>query len=334
MKAKAPVRWGVAGLGRLVTELIAPAMAKSGGSQLVACVGSSLERSRDFAARFDVPRAYARFDELAADPHVDAIFIATPNAMHHSMVLAAARSGKHVLCEKPFALTVEDGRAMVAACREAGVVLRVGFQIRLEDILMRARDIVRSGALGELRSLQFERTAGTAFRKKAWRMDASQGGALFDIMVHLLDLTEWITGLRFREVSALSHPDRRTGVSDETISVLADLGGQCHAALRASREIPYGENNLVIQGTSGSLSTSALRFEDEHVLRVRTASGSTEERFPATPIYDREIAAFEQVLAGAPEMLASGEDGVRSIEVTAAILASIQTRRATAVAAG
>lgn len=325
------VRWGVIGLGRLVTELIAPSIVRSPRSQLVGCAGSAPEKSRAFARQFGAQRAFSSIDELAADRDIDAIFIATPNALHHSMVLAAARAGKHILCEKPFALSAEDGREMIEACRAAGVILRVGFQIRLEEILVRARELVRSGALGELRAVQFERTAGHAFKKKAWRMEATQGGALFDIMVHLLDLVEWITALRFREVSAYSHPDRRGGASDETIAVLGNLDDGCHAALRASREIPYAENNLLIQGTQGMLITSALRFAEEHTLRIKTAAGVVEERFKATPIYQREIEAFEEEVRGGAGVLASGEDGVRSIEVTAAILESINSRRSVAV---
>jgi len=326
-----PIRWGVIGLGRLVTELIAPAIVKSSGSRLVGCAGSSLEQAEAFAGRFGEVRAYHGIEELAAAGDVDAIFIATPNALHHPMVLTAARAGKHILCEKPFALSASDGREMVEACRAASVTLRVGFQIRLEEILVRARDIVRSGELGQLRALQLERTAGVAFRKKAWRMDASQGGVLFDIMVHLLDLTEWVSGQRFAEVTAFSHPDRRDSAADETISVLGNLDGLCHAALRASREIPFGENDLLIQGTLGSLRTSALRFAPAQTLRITTEAGTREQHFSATPIYEREIAAFERELQGGPDILASGDDGVRSIEVTAAILESIQSRRSVTV---
>jgi predicted dehydrogenase len=320
------VRWGVIGLGRLVTELIAPSITKSPRSRLVACAGTTSEKSRAFASQFEVARAYTSIEELAGDPEVDAIFIATPNALHYPMVLAAARAGKHILCEKPFALTASEGREMVQACRSSGVILRLGFQIRLEEILIRARQIVRSGELGDLRAVQFERSAGTAFRKKAWRMDAAQGGALFDILVHLLDLTEWISGLRFREISAYSHPDRRQGRPDETISVLGNLDRDCHAALRASREIPYAMNDLQIQGTRGMLITSALRFSKEQTLRITTASGTAEERFTATPIYEREIEAFEQEVMGEAGTLASGDDGVRSVEITAAILESIKSR--------
>jgi 1,5-anhydro-D-fructose reductase (1,5-anhydro-D-mannitol-forming) len=321
------VRWGIIGLGRLPTELIAPAINQSSGSRLVACAGSTLEKARAFVDHFGAARAYSSIDELAADPEIDAIFIATPNALHHAMVLTAARAGKHILCEKPLALSVEEGRAMVEACRAAKVILRVGFQIRLEEILSRVREIVASGKLGELRAVQLERYAGPSFRVKPWRQDAAQGGIVFDGMVHLLDLVEWMTGLRFREISAYSHPDRRAGVADDTIAVLGNMDGACQAFLRASREIPYGENGLLMEGSKGMLVASPLRFADEYPLRVQTAEGIVEERFPATPIYQREIEAFEREVRGGARELASGEDGVRGIELTAAILEAINERR-------
>jgi 1,5-anhydro-D-fructose reductase (1,5-anhydro-D-mannitol-forming) len=329
--SQAVVRWGVIGLGRLARDLIAPIIVQSPRSELVACVGSTPEQGHGFAQQFGARRAYSSIDKLASDPEVDAIFIATPNALHHSMLLAAARGGKHVLCEKPFALSLEHGREMVQACRSAGVILRVGFQIRLEEILVRAREVMRSGSLGELRTLQLERTAGLGFTKKPWRLEAAQGGVVFDIMVHLLDLVEWMSGLRFREVSAYSHPDRRAGAPDDTLAVLGNLDGDCHAFLRASREIPYGENSLLVQGSKGMLTTSALRFADEYTLRITTAAGVAEERFPATAIYQREIEAFEEEARGGEGRLASGEDGVRSIEVTNAILESINSRRSVAL---
>ena len=323
------VRWGVIGLGGVVVQQIAPAIAASTGSTMLGCVGSTPEKTRAFARQFGVKNCYSSIEELAAAPDVDAIFIATPNADHHRMVLAAARAGKHILCEKPLALSVEHGREMVEACRAAGVIFRVAFQIRLEEILGRVRDIVRSGALGELRAVLFERIAPLR-QHGAWRDDPSQGGVLFDVAVHLFDQVEWLTGLKIRELSAYSHPDRRLGRPDDTVAILGMLGADCHAVVRASREIAYAGNDLRIQGTKGMLETSALRWEAEHVLTVRTGPDAVEERFAATPNYEREIEAFAREVRGGPGTLASGADGVRAIQLASAVLESIQTRRSVA----
>ncbi|HEV7821408.1 MAG TPA: Gfo/Idh/MocA family oxidoreductase, partial [Burkholderiales bacterium] len=138
---------------------------------------------------------------------------------------------------------------------------------------------------------------------------------------------EWLTGLRVRELSACSHPDRREGKPDSTIAILGTLGAECHMVVRASREIPFAGNDLRIQGTKGMLTTSALRWADEHVLRVQTDAGETIERFAPTAIYERQIAAFAQEVRGGSGMLASGADGVRAIEIASAALESIQSRR-------
>ena len=147
------LRWGLVGLGKLVTEGIMPAIQRSELAEVAACATRDGLAARDFAERFAVPRAYDNFEELVLDPNVDAVFVATPNALHTPVVLAAARAGKHVLCEKPLALTVADGRAMVTACQSAGVQLRVGLHLRFERSLLRVAEILQSGAIGTPRTL-------------------------------------------------------------------------------------------------------------------------------------------------------------------------------------
>lgn len=324
------MRWGIIGLGGLVRERVAPVFAYLPGSVIAACVGSTPEKTRVFARQFGVERCYRGIEELAADPDLDAIYVATPNALHHPMVLAAARGGKHVLCEKPLALAREHGIEMIEACRRAGVILRVAFQIRLEATLNRARELIRSGALGELRAVVFDRNAPVG-QRTGWRMDFAQGGIVFDVAVHLIDQMRWLTGLEFSEVSAYSHPDRRAGLPDDSIAILARLGGSCHAALRATRELPYVANQLTIEGTRGTLATSELRWTERQTLTIRTDAGAVEEHFPATPLYQREFETFEREVAGAAGVLATGEDGLRALEVTQAVLDSINSRRSVAL---
>ena len=266
------------------------------------------------------------------DPGLDAVYIALPNALHHAAVLAAARGKKHVLCEKPFAMTVAHACEMTAACRDAGVILRIGHQLRLDAAIGRAREVVSSGRLGRLAAISIERASGLGPRT-SWRQDPSQSGVIFDVGVHLLDLMQWVSGQHFVEVSAYTHPDRRQGEPDDTVTVLGRLDGDCHAVARATREVASAENNLIIEGSEATLITSALRFAAEHLVRVRDHAGRTEERFPASPAYELEILAFEGELRGERSLLPDGEDSVQTVAVTQAVLQAIAERRSMPVPA-
>lgn len=321
-----PLRWGVVGLGWVATDFVAPGIVKSPGSELVACLGSSPEKSHAFAKNFNVKHAHGDLDSLVKNPDVDAIYIALPNAMHHAAVLTAARAGKHILCEKPFAMTVEHAREMVKVCRDAGIVLRIAHQIRLDTAIVRAREIVQSGRLGRLAEISLERASGLSSRA-SWRQDFAQSGVMYDVGVHLLDLIQFVSGQRFVEVAAFTHPDRRKKLPDDTMTVLGRLDGDCHALAKATREVGSAENNLLIEGEKATLITSALRFAKEHVITVRDASGSTEERFPASPAYDLQVQAFENDVRGKRSLLPDGEDSLYTVAVTNAVLQSIEERR-------
>ncbi len=327
----AVIGWGLVGLGRLTTNSIAPAIRDLPGMTIAACLGSSPDKSRSFAEAFGVASVPASVEALAADPAVHAIYVCTPNALHAEPVLAAARHHKPVLCEKPLALDDAEARAMVEACERAGVVLRVAHQIRLEPVMRRIREIVAAGELGQIRALSFERNGPLAdpvrAPRAAWRMEATQGGALFDMALHLLDLAQWITAQPFREVAAMSHPDRALGLPDETVTVLARLGDHCQATIRATRELPCTRNDLVIQGTRGMLATSALRWVDRYTITLDTPEGSREESFPAGNAYRAEVEAFAGEVRGIRSDLPDGREALALVETTEAILRSIESRR-------
>jgi len=308
-------------------------MVKNPTSQLAACLGSSLEKGQAFAERFGVERVHRDLQALMHDPDVDAIYIALPNALHHEAVLEAARGKKHILCEKPFAMSVAHASEMVEACRDAGVILRIAHQIRLDAAVGRARDIVQSGRLGRLAAISLERASGLGIRTP-WRQDVSQSGVIFDVGVHLLDLIQWVSGQQFVEVSAFTHPDRRLKQPDDTITVLGRLDRDCHAVARATRDVAQAENNLIVEGSEATLVTSALRFAKEHIVRVQDRANTTEERFPASPAYEWEILAFEGELRGERSQLPDGLDGVQTVAVTQAVLQAIEERRVVTVPAG
>ena len=310
--------WAIVGLGNVVVNRFAPALVKSPNSALVACATRDVEKARAFAARFGNPRVHATFDALLQDAEVQALYIASPNSLHYQQARDALLAGKHVLCEKPLAHEATQGRVLARLADERKVCLHVAYQFRFESVVERMRELVRAGAIGEPRAVVLT-GASPATITGAWRSDPAEGGILSDLGVHLLDLVSWLAGARFTDVAARANPPDMRREPVRTISVLGTLQGNCHAYVRASRELGQVQQALTIEGSKGTLSASAWRNASEYTLTIVDGAGTRSEQHAAVPIFEREIAAFEDELAGKPSTLATAADGVHAIEVASAV---------------
>lgn len=323
------IRWGIVGPGRLADETIAPAITASKTGHLTACAGRTLDRAKEFARKHKVERAYPSFEELMQDPSVDAVFVATPNNLHHPVVLSAASAAKHVLCDKPMAISAREAEAMVAACRAAGRILRVGLQMRFTKILQAARAAVAERRLGEVRIvyarrnwLYDPRTHGALWRKELARAGA---GALSDTGVHAIDYVRWIVGDRVSRAFAFAHPPRESGLPDETMTVLMEFSRGCQATVQISRELPMASHDLQVYGTRGMLATGPLRWAERQRLTIRTLDGSVDYEYPPENPFLLEIDAFAEEVAGRRTAMATGDDGLALAKVTDAALRSLET---------
>ena len=142
------IGWGIVGLGRIAETEIAPAVTAAPNSTLAGVVSRTAAKAEEFAARHGAAAAYDDYRALLEDPSVDAVYIATPNALHADQVVAAAEAGKHVLCDKPLATTVADAERAVAACEAAGVRLGITFQTRNHEGMRDIRDLLAAAASG------------------------------------------------------------------------------------------------------------------------------------------------------------------------------------------
>jgi predicted dehydrogenase len=322
------IRWGIAGLGNVVTGRFAPALAHSRRSMLSACSTRDPEAAKPFAKKYAVPRVYGSFEQLAADDAVDVVYLATPNSLHYPQARRALLAGKHVLCEKPLALTVEHGIELAELARQRERLLKVAYQFRFEGVFGHVRNYILSGRLGELRMVRLFGCAAAAARASGWRQDPAEGGILSDLAVHFLDLVPWITGLEFTDISARANPPDIASASPQTISILGTLGRNCHCFISASREAPHGQNSFAVEGSLGTVFSTAWRGVQECELDLVDASGCKIEKIPQSAIFDREIEAFEDELGGHSTNLASGVDGIRAIMLADAVRQSAQTKQA------
>ena len=181
------VRYAVVGLGHIAQVAVLPAFAHAGrNSRLVAVVSDDRTKRRDIARRYRLERTftYDEFDDCLAG--VDAVYIALPNSMHAEYTIRAARAGVHVLCEKPMAVTVQECRQMIAACRKANVKLMIAYRLHFEALNLSAIELARRGRLGELKF--FTSSFSMTVRRGDIRTkQAYGGGTLYDIGVYCIN---------------------------------------------------------------------------------------------------------------------------------------------------
>ncbi len=177
------------------------------GAAVRGVVGSSPERAKDVAQAWDLPRGYRDIEEALADPQVQVVHVCTPNHLHRAMAQAALEAGKHVICEKPLATTLEDARALAALAASTGLVATVPFVYRYHPVVREARARIAQGELGPLRLIHGSYLQDWLLDPASnnWRVDPALGGAsrvFADIGSHWCDLVEWVSGERFVDVSA------------------------------------------------------------------------------------------------------------------------------------
>lgn len=244
------VRWGVLGVAKIATQKVIPAMQETESSRVIGIASRDLARARAAAEQLGIERAYGSYGELLDDPDIEAVYIPLPNHMHAEWTLAAAAAGKHVLCEKPLALTAEEAQRMVDGCEHAGVKLMEAFMYRLHPLWAEVRRMVESGLIGEVYAIQ----SVFAFRQ----MDPANirniadtgGGALYDIGCYAVNVARMVYGTEPDSVSASMRFDPNFG-TDAVTSAILDFGGR-HAIFTVSTQLEP-DQRVAIQGTEGRL---------------------------------------------------------------------------------
>jgi D-xylose 1-dehydrogenase (NADP+, D-xylono-1,5-lactone-forming) len=173
------LRWGIVSTARINRRII-PAIERSEGSEVVAIGSRDLRKAQDYAAKWNIPRSYGSYEALLDDPDLDAVYIPLPNHLHCTWTVKAAQAGKHVLCEKPLALSVSEVDIMLAAARRNGVVLVEAFQFRFHPQTRIVRDLIRSGDLGTIQLVRAWFTFSVSDPANIRLQPQTGGGSLWD----------------------------------------------------------------------------------------------------------------------------------------------------------
>ncbi len=214
------LRWGILSTAGIAREKVIPGIIGADRCVVAAVASRDLARARETARAFDIPIAHGSYEDLLADPGVDAVYIPLPNHLHATWAIAAAEAGKHVLCEKPLAMTAPDARRMIDAADRAGVLLMEAFMYRHHPSWVAARALVASGRIGRLTAVQSWFSYFNDDPTNIRNIREFGGGALFDIGCYNVNLSRMLFGAEPRRVESSILRDPASGVDVLTSALL------------------------------------------------------------------------------------------------------------------
>jgi 1,5-anhydro-D-fructose reductase (1,5-anhydro-D-mannitol-forming) len=328
------LRWGLVGASTIAAQHMIGAFRANGG-EVVAVMSANADRAARFADEHRVARATTRLEELVQSSDIDAVYVSTTNELHRDQVFAAAKAGKHVLCEKPLALRLDDARAMVAACRDRGVVMGTNHHLRNAATHRAMREAIKEGRIGKPLFARVYHAVYLPPHLQGWRIDKPDagGGVVFDITVHDADTLRFVVDDEPLAVSAMTSRGGmgREGLEDGVMGVLRFSSGllaQFHDAFTTR----YAPTGFEVHGEQGSLiGRDCMTQAPKGEILLRTAAGDESLKIGHENLYVRAVRLFQDAVAGRGAPSATGEDGVKSLSVAIATLEAARTGAETAI---
>jgi predicted dehydrogenase len=331
-----PLGYAIVGLGSYGLKVIIPQFANCTHSRLVAVVSGDPEKAKRVAAEHGVPArsiySYANFDTIRDNPDVDIVYVCLPNSMHAEYVIRAAKAGKHVMCEKPMAVSVAECEAMIAACKTANRKLMIGYRCHFEPYNLEAMRLARTGAAGKIRYVRSEH-GFVQSDPSVWRLKRalSGGGSLMDMGIYSLQAARYMTGEEPIAVTARESTDRRDprfteveDIIDWTLEFPSGAIASCQSMYSAN------QNHILLMGDKGRIELEpATRYDGNHMWLGKDGR-EREVMPPAAPgktQFAGQLDHLAQCVRTGAEPIVSGEEGLRDMRIVAAIYRSAREGR-------
>ncbi len=314
------VRWGVIGAGGIADRRTIPGMMLCDNAELVAVMEINMELAEKCRAKWGCKRAYDKEEDLLADPEIDAVYIATPVFLHAKQAMAAADAGKHILIEKPLAMTAEEGQQVADYCRSKGVMIAAGLMMRFGSYVQAMKRSIAEGKIGKPVSAYAQFTCWYPDIPGSWRQSrkGGGGGAMMDMGVHCIDLLQYILGTKAKDVAAFHDTlSFQYEVEDSsTVMLRMESGAQC--VVQSNFNIPddaakwrievFGDQGRLVgegiigQVDGGTLDAMFLGEQGGYDAKQDKKDGDRQEiTVEFGDAYAREISSFSNsVLTGAP----------------------------------
>jgi predicted dehydrogenase len=325
------LRWGIIGAGGVARRRTMPAIRQARSAELKALMVRDKSKADNLAREFGVDNAYDDWRALLQDTEVDAVHIATPVHLHEEQVVAAAEAGKHVLCDKPMAMSTLECRRMIEACKANGVHMQVCFLMRFGSTYRRLRRQISEGRFGEILEARASIFKWLPLTDDSWRVIPEQGGGgpLMDLGAHSIDLLTFLLG-PIKRVSALCSNRVTKWRVEDTASVLMQTEAGAHAIVGNSFRARGGDIMLEINGTEATVLISTPPGE-KAVIRTTDSDGVRTEPVPVENYYQLQVEHFADCIGEKGDLparpVAPAEDGLRNIAIIEAAYRSAESGR-------
>jgi 1,5-anhydro-D-fructose reductase (1,5-anhydro-D-mannitol-forming) len=321
------MRWGLIGASTIASQHVIGAIRATGGT-VVAVMSTHQARAEDFATAHGIGVALSQLDDLLTLPGIAAVYISSTNEKHFAQTMAALNAGKHVLCEKPLAMTTGQAAEMVALADGKGLVLATNHHLRCSGSHRAIRDLVASGRIGKVLSLRIFHAVHLPQSLQGWRInDAAVGGGVIpDITVHDADVARFILGEDpLTVVAQAGTSGLGQGVEDSAMSIWTMPSGamvQSHESFTH----PFAGSGLELHGTLGSVFARGVMTQVPlGEIELVTAAGREAIPFPTHDLYAQGLQDFQAAVAGLGSPAATGQDGVASLAVALAVREAART---------
>ncbi|MDQ2947021.1 MAG: Gfo/Idh/MocA family oxidoreductase [Acidobacteriota bacterium] len=324
------LRWGVLGVASIAEKKVIPGMQKSELCEVAAIASRDLDRARRAADELSIPKAYGSYEELLADADIDAIYNPLPNHLHVPWSIKAAEAGKHVLCEKPISLTAAEAKILLQARDKTGVKIGEAFMVRTHPQWLRAREIVRSGEIGELRAIASVFSYFNRDANNIRNIPEFGGGGVMDIGCYPITMSRFLFEREPARVVGLIDRDPQMG-TDRLSSALLDFAPG-HAVFTCSTQmVPF--QRMQVLGTRGRIDLEIpYNIPPDLPSRIFIDDGSQlaggnarTEEFAAADQYAIQGDAFTRAILEDMQVPVPLENAIANMAVIEAVLRSGET---------
>ncbi len=329
--------YAIVGLGYYGLQTIMPQFVNCEHSRVTALVSGDRAKALATAAKYGVPErsiyTYADFDRIRDNPDVDIVYVCLPNSMHAEYTIRAAKAGKHVMCEKPMAISVAECEAMIRACKTAGKKLMIGYRCHFEPFNLEAMRLAKSGSAGKIRYVRSEHGFVQGDPNK-WRLKRalSGGGSLMDMGIYSLQAARYMTGEEPIAVTARESTDRRDPRFREVEDVIEwTLEFPSGAIAGCQSMYSANQNHILLMGDKGRIELEpATRYDGNKMWTGRDGRETAIASPPPGPgktQFAGQLDHLAECILDGREPIVSGEEGLRDMRIVEAIYRSVREGR-------